>query len=184
MQSGFPEQKAESLIFSQNRAAFLVLGALVLFLLYQVFSAYHTLPARVPAHFNFGGRPDRWMSRRSFFALELILILVTAASFGLLPLLFQKIPLRFVNLPNKEYWFAPGRRQETVARLVGYLLWLGNATLLFFYFLFGKIDTFAQNPRGTLSFWPELTAYLLFVFVWTVKLFLEFSKVKKEQALN
>ena len=168
-------------ILSQNKTAVFICGALLLLLLWQVFSAYHTLPEQVPAHFSFSGQPNRWMSRNLFLILELVLIFFSGGSFCFLPLFFEKIPLGYINLPNKEYWFTPERKRETFVRISAYLLWFGNATLLFFYFLFGKIVAFAENTNRSLKLWPELLVYLLFVLIWSVRFFQEFSKRNRQK---
>src|SRR5690349_13033715 len=75
------------------------------------------LPERVASHFNLGGLPDGYQSKHVFVWTSVLLELVLLTLLLLLPALIARVPVRSVNLPHKEYWFAPERRAETEARL-------------------------------------------------------------------
>jgi serine/threonine-protein kinase len=109
---------------------------LVLLILYLVFigllvATAGKLPERMATHFDFAGRPDGWMSRQGYLAFM--------AGFGLLfPLLlplvslgFRALPASVINIPHREYWLSPERREETNAYLVRHALWLAVLQLGF-----------------------------------------------------
>jgi hypothetical protein len=79
-----------------------------------------SLPERVAAHFARGGLPNGWMTRGSY-------LIVVAFGATLLPLamvvLLSVVPRVFpraLNVPNRDYWLAPERREATRAALAGY----------------------------------------------------------------
>ncbi len=75
------------------------------------------LPERVATHFAFDGRANGWMSRDAYAWMMGILALVLP--FGVwLPAswLARRWP-NLVNVPFRDYWLAPARREATFARL-------------------------------------------------------------------
>lgn len=138
---------------------------------------YPQLPDRIASHFGASGMPDGWSSKASFLAVYLVTVGLTAVLLGLIGLLLVRIPDKWINLPNKDYWLAPERRAETFGFLSGRFLWFGSATLLL------MIDTFHQVFRvntgkaaGLEHPWLSLVLYLLFTVFWTVGLIRRFLR--------
>lgn len=75
------------------------------------------LPERVATHFAFDGRANGWMSRDAYAWMMGILALVLPfgvwLSAGWLPRRWPNL----VNLPFRDYWLAPARRESTLDRL-------------------------------------------------------------------
>jgi uncharacterized membrane protein len=88
-----------------------------------------SLPEAVASHFGAGGAANGFMPRASFVAFTLALVVVVPALLHSLGWLSARIPVRFVNLPNRNYWLAPERRDATLAALGRFGGWLGYATL-------------------------------------------------------
>lgn len=86
-------------------------------------SALPHLPEPVATHFGMGGRPNGWMSQRGLILFELVLVALITLSIAGTDQLIRRLPLRLLNLPHKEYWFAPDRREATLRRLSGLTLW-------------------------------------------------------------
>ncbi|MDQ3265097.1 MAG: DUF1648 domain-containing protein [Myxococcota bacterium] len=86
-------------------------------------SALPQLPDPVATHFGVGGRPNGWMSQRGLILFELLLVALITLCFAGTDQLFRRLPLKLLNLPHKEYWFAPQRREATLQRLTGLMLW-------------------------------------------------------------
>jgi len=88
------------------------------------------LPERVATHFGRGGAADGWMTREAYtWTMALMqagLPLLLLGALGNIPRRAE----RFVNLPHKDYWFAPERRAATAATLRGYGAAIGIATAL------------------------------------------------------
>ena len=102
----------------------------VLFLGY-VISSYGDLPAKVASHFDIQGQPNGWMSRETCVGFTLGLgILVPAFIVGMMAGA-GRIPVSFINLPHRNYWLAPERRQAALAILLRYSLWFACMNVLF-----------------------------------------------------
>ena len=108
-----------------------VFAALLVAVVAQAVVYYPQLPERMASHFNGAGAPDGWSSKASFFGLQAFVVSVVAACFAILPAWIQRLPARLINLPNKDYWLAPGRRPATMARVGAALTWFGCAVLTF-----------------------------------------------------
>lgn len=138
-------------------------------LLVRLVTAVDQLPPRVASHFDLGGRPDGFQSKHTFFWTSVLLDLVLLVLLLLLPLLIARVPLRSINLPNKEYWLAPERRAETLARLLTWVSWFSCASIGLLCGVFELI--IRANLRGTAlgyQAWLLLTSYLLFMLFSTV----------------
>lgn len=89
------------------------------------------LPERVAVHFAADGSANGFAGREEYrhFLLLFGLGVPLAAALGtaLLPAL---LPVSLINLPNKDYWFAPERRAQSLLYLSGQGFWLGCLLLL------------------------------------------------------
>ena len=100
----------------------LVVGVLALVLAVRLFMVWDQLPERVASHFNGAGKVDGWISRSGllgFTAGEGMLLAVLLAT----PVWVGAAP-GLMNMPHRDYWMAPERRQATVARLGAWMSWL------------------------------------------------------------
>jgi uncharacterized membrane protein len=122
------------------------------------------LPERVASHFDLAGRPDDYQSRLQFVLTAGLLDVMLLILFLALPALIARTPVRMVNLPNKEYWFAPERRALTEGRLTVWVSWFSCATLGLLCGLFELIIR-ANLRGGPLGYqlWLMLASYLLFM---------------------
>lgn len=83
------------------------------------------LPPVVASHFAADGRANGWMSREAYAWMMALMSLVTPyAVWGAAAWLPRRWP-RLVNLPFRDYWLAPERREATLARLGRMGLWMG-----------------------------------------------------------
>jgi len=96
-----------------------------------VISSYGDLPAKVASHFDIFGQPNGWMSRNACVEFSLgLAILVPALIIGMMAGA-GRIPVSFINLPHRDYWMSPERRQAAVAVLLRYALWFSCLNVLF-----------------------------------------------------
>lgn len=79
----------------------------------QVFHYYPSLPETMAVHFGAGGAPNGWMTRDGFVAFYFALLIFETGIFTGLGAFLPKISARLINIPNKDYWLAPERREET-----------------------------------------------------------------------
>jgi hypothetical protein len=75
------------------------------------------------------------MPRGTFFAL------LGAIEFGL-PLLFlfagswmRLIPTRFINMPNRDYWLTPDRKDASLRKMGAFMAWYGLLLAVFMGFV-------------------------------------------------
>jgi hypothetical protein len=158
------------------RALFVVL-AFVGFL--QTRHTAMTLPPVVAVHFVKGGAPNGWQTQSQMFVLGLILLVVCAVvGFGI-PRIIAAIPLALVNLPNKTYWFAPERREETIGFFKTWFAWFGCALLAFLIVVNQLVyEANLTQPKhlDTAKFTAAMIAFLTFVAVWSVRMILRFGR--------
>jgi uncharacterized membrane protein len=137
---------------------------------------YPLLPDRVASHFGASGRPDAWSSKESFVKIYLIVVAVIALLFPGIGLILRKTPPSMMNLPNKDYWLSPERKDETIAILYRQFLWFGSATLLLL------LDIFHQSFRVHLGKAQALdhpiasiVVYVVFTTFWSIGLIMKFK---------
>ncbi|WP_337174027.1 DUF1648 domain-containing protein [Paludisphaera sp.] len=94
----------------------------------SVAATHRLLPDRVATHFGPDGQPDGWASRSDYATY----LLSSAALISILcagPLyLTRKLPESLINIPERDYWLAPERRDEAHARLFALGLGIAAAT--------------------------------------------------------
>ncbi|MFY7953795.1 MAG: DUF1648 domain-containing protein, partial [Armatimonadaceae bacterium] len=83
------------------------------------------LPLRLASHFDGAGNPDGWMGRDSSLLFYVGMVVFLGVLFGFLGPWIRRFPDSMVNLPDKEYWLAPERRDQTYRRISDSLAWLG-----------------------------------------------------------
>jgi len=169
-----------------DRTARYVFWAIVLLLLWQIFSAYPHLPDKVASHFNIAGKPNGWMSKQAFLRFDVFLVGILALLFYFSGFFMNKIPNAFINMPNKDYWLAPERRDNSLRVIAGFLLWLGNGTLIFIFILQQHMIDYNLNPRkysAGIGAWTPTIFYLFFVFLWTVGLFWRFQRPQNREGV-
>lgn len=97
-----------------GRTFYVIILALCLF---EMARLWFIAPDQMAAHFNVQGEPDRFVSKAEFFWFQaqtlLVIILVSLP----LQVLFMVMPPSLINMPNREFWLAPERQDETIGRL-------------------------------------------------------------------
>jgi F0F1-type ATP synthase membrane subunit c/vacuolar-type H+-ATPase subunit K len=120
------------------------------------------LPTHVASHFGAGNVANDSMDRLSYLVLMLGLAVGLPV---LLVVAFSRMPRaleRKLNIPHRDYWLAPARRQRTLAFLGAHVCWLGTLLAAFLtgiHFVLVAANT-AQPPR--LPAQPFVTLLVLF----------------------
>jgi uncharacterized membrane protein len=78
----------------------------------QALLSYAELPARMASHLDLQGHPNDWTSRESFYLLWLVAVAAVNVWVPFVPRLIRRIPSRFWNMPNKEYWLRDDSRRR------------------------------------------------------------------------
>ena len=148
----------------------------------QVIFYYPNMPETMATHFDSAGNPNGWMSKSSFFLIEILILLISTASFLLMPFLFAKYRVRSgINLPNKDYWLAPSRIDYFYNYFKTSFAWFGVVTLTL---LAGTTQlvleaNLTKNPVLNMRpFYILLTGYLGFVIIWTVYFYRKFGRTE------
>jgi len=138
---------------------------------------YPLLPDRVASHFGASGRPDAWSSKESFVKIYLIVVAFIAVLFPGIGIIVRKIPANLMNLPNKDYWLSPERKQETVAVLSRQFLWFGSATLLLLLDMMHQTFRVHLGKAQALEHpWTSIVAYVVFTTAWSIGLIVKFAR--------
>ncbi|MCY2960160.1 MAG: hypothetical protein NTY35_08340 [Planctomycetota bacterium] len=109
------------------------------------------LPERFATSFDFAGQPRDSMGRGAYAGLALGMLAGLAVLFGGLATWIPAVPAAWVNLPEKDYWLAPERRQATLERLSTFLDFAGLATGVALSTLFVAIGEHAIAGSAALS---------------------------------
>ncbi len=152
---------------------------IVIAALIQLVYYYPQLPTVVASHFNSAGIPNGWQPKGAFFSIYCGVILLMIIIFPGTAFFLDRIPDSLINLPRKEYWLAPERREETFSFINRQMLTYGNATLIFLVAVFHlaiKANLTTQKQLPSTSMLLMLGAYLLFSLLWTVRFILKFKK--------
>jgi hypothetical protein len=135
------------------------------------------LPARVASHFGAGDLPNGWMSRDGYLVFMLgfglLLPTIVVAAIGWLP----RIAPRGINIPHRDYWLAPSRRDATLAALAVHACWLGCLLVLFIAGIhYAILEANASVPARLPAdlFWMLMIVFLAALALWIGALFLRF----------
>lgn len=98
----------------------------------RIGSVWHALPARLASHFGVSGEANSFMARDSFFLSMAFVCGLTISVPAIVRFMLHRMPDKLINLPNRDYWLAPERRDTTIERLHGFLSWLAVVIALLF----------------------------------------------------
>ena len=162
------------------RAIFVVLAA---FAAIYFWSNYAELPDIVASHFDARGAANGWQPKSVFFAFFAGAVAIAAfLTFGV-PAIFSKMPTSMINLPNKEYWLAPERREESLALLNRSFAWFGCAVLVVVTtavnYAIGQ-NLHPQGPFGALLLLGVLAGFLLFAITSSIRMLTHFSQISRD----
>jgi len=121
------------------------------------------LPAQIASHFGAGGVPNGWMSRNDYLLFMLAFAVVLPITVVLGPLFLPRLKINSINIPNRDYWLAPARRDATFRYLATHALWLGSLLVVFIAGIhLVLIEANATQPPH-LPFSPFVTLLALFM---------------------
>ena len=142
------------------------------------------LPEQVATHFNAAGKADDWMHRDSA-------TLMMVGFQTLMPLIFLGIaysiyfiPSHLINIPNREYWLSPPRREASLSFVARSTAAFSLAISLFFLGM-NHLTFIANRNDGNLKplgFGLLLGSFLAFTMSWICVLLLRFRIPKNLNA--
>jgi uncharacterized membrane protein len=139
---------------------------------------YPQLPARMASHFSASGAANGWMTKQAFFEVYAAMIALCALVGFLAPRKIETSSPARINLPNKEYWLAPERREGTFAYFRTSFAWYACALLVILVIAMGLAiqANFSAPPHmASQSALTIVGAFVLFNLLWVISLFRRFS---------
>jgi len=139
---------------------------------------YPLLPEKTAIHFNVYGIADSWSGKQYFALFNVLLFLFMTGIIPLSDFLTRRAPDSRFNLPNKAWWLAPERREETLTVIAVELYRFGSAFLLFLLATVQLVIRANLDGSGRLSYWfyPLLGLFFVFTVVWVIRFYRRFSK--------
>jgi uncharacterized membrane protein len=161
------------------RLPYLAFTLLGIVLLVDLALTVPSLSEPVATHFDGAGNPNGWMSRRGYA------LFMAAFGIGLPALIVALVRVvsgRFPNrlgLPNRSFWLAAERREETLQFLNWHMGWL--ATLMMFFVtaihhLIIMADAARPKALPHAPFFFVMGCFLAGMAVWMVLLWLRFRR--------
>lgn len=145
------------------------------------FISYTTqyLPDVVGTHFGARNQADGWMRRNGYLIFTLSFVVgIPAFVTVLIGTLPRKYP-NWTNLPNKDYWLAPARRNDSIAYLSAHSKRLGCLIVVFMLGIHYTIMLANQIQPPTLpvaQFSAIVISFALALIWWIVRLYRRFPK--------
>ena len=118
-------------VHSSRRASSLVtlICLMVFSVTFVIYTSFY-LPSTVAIHFNVNNEPDGWMTRNKYLLLILALLISIPIVISVgISLLAQHFP-HLINLPNRDYWLAPRRLDESLDFLASHAHRLGRLIIV------------------------------------------------------
>jgi uncharacterized membrane protein len=139
------------------------------------------LPVQIASHFGADGVPNGWMSRNGYLlfmlAFAVILPIVVVLAMGLLP----HRMVNGINIPNRDYWLAPERREATLRHLAAHACWLGSLLVAFItaiHLLLIAANATRPPRLPTPLFVTLLVLFVVALATWAVTLVMHFRSKK------
>lgn len=139
---------------------------------------YPQLPETMSIHFNRDGLANGWSSREVYFSIQIGLLVTLTLFAAFAPLWGLRPGIKF-RLPNRDYWLARERKEQTMA-------WIENSyRKLFLLSMILMLLVSEQVLRANLSqpvhldstlFLVGLGLYFLVIAVWLFRLFRRFRR--------
>ncbi len=108
-----------------------LLVAILLAVAVYIVATIGRMPPIAASHFMASGAANGLMTRGRYLAVMLVSAVGLPAFIGFVPARALNGPTPRVNLPNRDYWFAPERRDGSVAALKAYLARVGAGLAVF-----------------------------------------------------
>jgi uncharacterized membrane protein len=136
------------------------------------------LPQRMATHFDASGHPNGWMGRSSAVVFQGIVGLVLPLIITVLFCTIRFLPTRWINLPRRDFWFSPERREKTCTYFSRQGLWLASLLVglqaLVWYQLIESNS--ASIPHlSTSVFLVTIAAFGGAMIVWVITFFRHFA---------
>ncbi len=161
------------------RLSLLLIVVLLVLAVGQTVFYYGQLPPTIASHFDGAGRVNGWQSKAAFFGICWFIVALNIGIFAPLGIMLRRLPVQMINLPHRDYWLAPERRDESLTDLMQHMEWFAVATLVLLLVVIQMVIVTNLNGSSVLPptpSWLALGGYFVFVFVWMTNLLRRFGK--------
>ncbi len=157
-----------------NAALFILMAGAI----YFVITTSTNLPLQMASHFNAEGIADGFMSQEGYTNTMLALIVLVPGLLALTPLGMRKLPANLINIPHKEYWLTPERRELTFQTLNRFMSVMACFLLLFLSYVHWLVilANERQPPAmSVLNIVLGMIVFLLLIGGWSLLLHRQFK---------
>lgn len=142
---------------------------------------YPILPESVPMRFGSSGKATTFSSKESMVISDLAIVGVLIVIFGVVGTLLKSKKAIYINVPNREYWFAPERREQSSNELLSLLLWILCSVMLLMLLIFYSTAESALSGNNKLGapFYIGFAFFMLFDMFIVIYLIVRFSTIPK-----
>lgn len=153
MYLGFDEMK--------KKYGLAIIGFAYAVMIVQTFFFYSQLPETLAAHFDFQGNPNGWLGKFWFFAIYFALQVGLTSLLWFLGRAFRKLPMRWINIPNKEFWFRSDTRHRLFEMNEATMVWIAAITSLMLLFVAQLVfhANISNNSIDSLAIWMAMIVY-------------------------
>lgn len=152
--------------------------ALVALALVQIVYYYPQMPDVVASHFDGLGAANDWAGKNAFFGLYLAIIVMLIAVFEFVPRWSLTRSNFGMKIPNRDYWLAPERIEQTKAffRRQMFIMGIAHLLLTMYAIQLAILANFDPQPRLHPSIGWALALYFLFLAAWLIFFYRHFKK--------
>ncbi|MFQ3597987.1 MAG: DUF1648 domain-containing protein [Chloroherpetonaceae bacterium] len=159
------------------------IGVVVLLIMHFGLIAYFypILPESVPMHFGSSGKATSFSSKESMALSHLAIVAVVLVIFGIVGGLLKSEKAIYMNVPNREYWFAPERKAQSSSEVLSLLLWILCSVMLLMLLIFYSTAESALSGNNKLDalFYIGFAFLMLFDMFIVIYLIVRFSTIPK-----
>lgn len=141
---------------------------------------YPLLPKVVASHFDQHGTANGWQTKERFFEILAGMTVLSAFLVFGIPATIDIMPSQLINLPNRDYWLAPGQRAASMQFLSAFFAWFGCAVYFVIVVAFDyAVQTNLHSPNGSnpARLWYVLIGFMGLMLLGTIRLFVRFGRV-------
>ena len=144
----------------------------------QIAYYYPKMPDVVASHFDGLGAANDWSSRNGFFGLYAALLLLLVVVFIYVPSWSEKRARFGMKIPNREYWLAPERIEQTrqFFRCQVMLIGVLHLSLMIIVMQLAIQANFNQIPQLHPGIGWALGLYFVILIAWLVHFYRHFRK--------
>ena len=175
-----PSERTTKQGWNAIRGPLLITLGITMALTLRVALVWSELPETMASHFGAGGRPNDYMSKVPFFwflgASAGGSVAIVFAAAGML----KRLPARWINIPNRDYWLATDEHREVAMNLIAApMAWIGllTAALLAVAVEFTIEANLEQTHFANDVFIVMLVGYLLLVAAITIWMIRDLAKL-------